>query len=228
MMLQINLFFIITQARETEKKHKVHQLRVSTIMSLQLRKAAFVASGAVGLGTSAYIFHTLTDFSQAIIQRQDRNDFMASYKHRHEMAAVGMSGIVSNLAIFATTPKAQRPVPTLAMLIWNGVSLGLWYGGYLNPEIMLRPRNHNALYLKPSEASKIIKDSDICIITQLEDQPPKAFPDAQVRFTVEKRKKDVCGGLVEKTENLPQCIHLDESFCYRFPSCFTDFASSYG
>ena len=70
------------------------------------------------------------------------------------------------------------------MLVWagmNGISLALWYGGYLNPEIMLRPRNHNALYLSTCDAAKVIKNDDTCVVTQLEDdQEPVCYPDKQI------------------------------------------------
>ena len=66
--------------------------------SSQLRTLAFYGTGAIGLGTGAYIFHTLTDFSQAIVQRENRNEFMQSYNNRHRNAAIGMSGILANTA----------------------------------------------------------------------------------------------------------------------------------
>ena len=99
------------------------------------RQALMLASGAVGLGTGAYVIHTLTDFSQAIIQRTDRNDFMSSYRNRHKLAAVGMGGIVTNSILYWTQKKPRKP----HVAFWaglNAVSLGLLYGGYLNPEIV--------------------------------------------------------------------------------------------
>ena len=47
---------------------------------------------------------------------------------------------------------------------------------------MLRPRNHNAVYLSTCEAAQVVKDNDLCVITQLEDQEPCAYPDKQVRL----------------------------------------------
>ena len=105
--------------------------------TMAARQALMLGSGAVGLGTSAYIFHTLTDFSQAIIQRTDRNDFMSSYHNRHKLAAVGMGGIVTNSLLYWTQKKPRKPHAA----VWagfNAVALGLWYGGYLNPEIVSR------------------------------------------------------------------------------------------
>lgn len=149
-------------------------------MASQLRTAAFYGTGALGLGTGAYIFHTLTDFSQAITQRENRNDFMQSYNNRHRNAAIGMSGIVANTLVYWTSPKGKRPAPVLVWAGMNGAALALWYGGYLNPEIMLRPRNHNTMYLSTCDAAKIVKDGDTGVVTQLEDQEPRYYPDKQI------------------------------------------------
>ena len=45
---------------------------------------------------------------------------------------------------------------------------------------MLRPRNHNALYVSTCQAAKLLKDSDTCIVTQLDDQEPVCYPDQQI------------------------------------------------
>jgi hypothetical protein len=119
-------------AKDTVVKNRKENI---STMSQQLRRIAFAGTGAIGFGTSAYMFHTLTDFSQAIVQREDRNEFMAAYNNRHERAAIGMAGIVSNAAIYWSNRKAIG-IPVYVATGLSAASLGLWYGGYLNPEIV--------------------------------------------------------------------------------------------
>ncbi len=45
---------------------------------------------------------------------------------------------------------------------------------------MLRPRNHNEMYLPTCAAATLIKDYDTCVVTQLEDQEPRCYPDKQI------------------------------------------------
>ena len=128
----------------------------------------------------AYLFHSLTDFGQAFGASENRNDFMQSYKQRHRNAAIGIAGMLSNTAVYWSAPKGKRPASVAVWAGMNAAALGLWFGGYLNQELMLRPRNHNAVYLTTCDAAQVVKDDDTCVVTQLEDQEPRAYPDKQV------------------------------------------------
>ena len=175
-------------------------------------------------------------------QRENRNDFMQSYTNRHRNAAIGMGFILSNTAIYWTAPKGKRPANVAVWAGMNAAALGLWYGGYLNPEIvsgddcylysvlvhrcvncrsltscvslqMLRPRNHNAVYLSTCEAAQVVKDNDLCVITQLEDQEPCAYPDKQVCT----HTYDLCV-LRRRRPNRSNLISLFCAFCTDSPA----------
>ena len=46
---------------------------------------------------------------------------------------------------------------------------------------MLRPRNHNAVFVTTCQAAKLLKDDETCVVTQLDPfQEPAAFPDKQI------------------------------------------------
>ena len=83
---------------------------------------------------------------------------------------------------------------------------------------MLRPRNHNALYLSTCDAASIVKDDDMVIVTQLDSQTePRCYPDWQIlrpHMVDVGKKKDgtpaticYCGltgtGVVYETPDLP-------------------------
>eukprot|EP01084_Bolivina_argentea_P166850 289648_1 len=147
-----------------------------------LHRLAFGGSGLLAFGCSYKIFMDLTDFSQIILPNpnKSRNDFLDTYAIRHQLAASSIAGSTINTAAYFAK---KRAFPRQFIFIWAGVnalSLGLLFAGYINPEFMMRPRNHNALYMSTEEAKKLLKPSDTAVITQIGTQSPRAYPDAQI------------------------------------------------
>eukprot|EP01083_Nonionella_stella_P036075 98450_1 len=150
--------------------------------SILWHRLGFAGSGLVAFGCSYKIFMDLTDFSQIVLPNpnKSRNDFLDTYAIRHQLAAGSITGSTINTALYFAKRKAF-PRPTI--FIWAGVniiSLGLLFAGYVNPELMMRPRNHNALYMSTQEAKALLNPQDTAVVTQIEQQSPKAYPDAQI------------------------------------------------
>eukprot|EP01083_Nonionella_stella_P036076 98451_1 len=138
-------------------------------------RLAFGLTGAAAVGGSAWLFRDLADLSQWWL-KTDRHDVFETFRNRHKIAVGSTAAAVVNSAIFFKT----RCVPMPAYAAINGTYLFMLFSGYINPEIMMRPRNHNALYMSTEEAKKLLKPSDTAVITQIGTQSPRAYPDAQI------------------------------------------------
>eukprot|EP00567_Pseudictyota_dubia_P003611 CAMPEP_0197442028 /NCGR_PEP_ID=MMETSP1175-20131217/8135_1 /TAXON_ID=1003142 /ORGANISM="Triceratium dubium, Strain CCMP147" /LENGTH=441 /DNA_ID=CAMNT_0042972417 /DNA_START=130 /DNA_END=1455 /DNA_ORIENTATION=- len=147
-------------------------LRASTKLSYQI---AFGLTGAVSVGTSGWLFRDLADLSQWVL-KTDRHDVFETFRLRHKIAITSAASAVVNSAIYFRT----RCVPFPAYLAVNGTSLLLLYSGYVNPELMMRPRNRDAVYVPSSEVLDLLKREETVIVTRLGSDEPRAYPDSQV------------------------------------------------
>ena len=143
----------------------------------QMRNAriAFGFTGAASLGASAWLFRDLADISQWFL-KCDRQDVFETFRLRHKIAIGSAAAAVFNSAIFFKT----RCVPLPAYAAVNGTYLLLLYSGYVNPEIMMRPRNRNAIYIPAEDALDLLKREETVIVTRVGTDKHKAFPDSQV------------------------------------------------
>ena len=150
----------------------------SALNPSQLRnyRIAFGATAIGSLGASAWLFRDLADISQWWL-KADRHDVFETFRLRHQIAVGSAFAATINSALFFKT----RCVPTPAYAAVNGTYLFLLYSGYVNPEIMMRPRNHNAIYVPSNQALDLLKREETVIVTQAsKDDAIKAFPDSQV------------------------------------------------
>mmetsp|Transcript_19525 Transcript_19525/g.43483 ORF Transcript_19525/g.43483 Transcript_19525/m.43483 type:complete len:443 (-) Transcript_19525:125-1453(-) len=138
-------------------------------------RLAFGLTGAASLGASGWLFRDLADISQWVL-KTDRHDVFETFRLRHRIAVGSAAAAVVNSAIFFKT----RCVPLPAYAALNGTYLFLLYSGYVNPELMMRPRNRNAIYVPASEALNVLKREETVIVTRIGDDTPRAFPDSQV------------------------------------------------
>jgi len=128
--------------------------------SLLLRKAAFTATSVTSLLSSITIFRDLSDFSQWV--SKPKRDLW-KLEERHELASITIGSCLLNTAICFTTPgitKLKLPGPYHGKLLWSSInvaSLGMLFLGYFNPELMMRSRNRNAMYVSTCTASKLMK-----------------------------------------------------------------------
>lgn len=142
---------------------------------LQVR-LAYGLSGATAFGTASWLFRDLADLSQWWLDT-DRHGVFKTFEYRHKIAAVSLATAAGNNAIFYRT----RCVPLPACVAGNVTWLFLFYSGYINPELMMRPRNHNALYVSAPEALNLLKREETVIVTKISrDDKFRAFPNSQL------------------------------------------------
>lgn len=149
-------------------------------MSVQvLRRAAFAVTGSSALITSGLIFRDLSDFSQ-FLYKPRRSPLMNTYLRRHEICVASVASTVANTAVYFSNPRAIG-VPRMGWAVINAASLGMLFAGYVNPELMMRARNRNALYVSTCQASKILNPNELVVVTRYgTDEEPKAYPDSQI------------------------------------------------
>lgn len=138
-------------------------------------RIVFGLTGAASVGTAGWLFRDLADLSQWVL-KADRHDIFETFRQRHKIAAASALSTAANSAIYFRS----RCVPLPAYLALNGTTLLLLYSGYVNPELMMRPRNRDAVYVPASEALNLLKREETVIVTRLGTDEPRAYPDSQV------------------------------------------------
>eukprot|EP00808_Paulinella_micropora_P003491 g25840.t1 len=141
------------------------------------QRIAFALTGAASLGASSFLFRDLADLSQWVV-KTERNDVFETFKNRHKLAATTCLASAANTAIFLRT----RCVPRPAWALMNGAAAVLLYSGYVKPELMMRTRNRNALYIQAGQALDVLAKEETVIVTRLGDCV-RAFPDSQAART---------------------------------------------
>mmetsp|Transcript_96395 Transcript_96395/g.267787 ORF Transcript_96395/g.267787 Transcript_96395/m.267787 type:complete len:438 (-) Transcript_96395:74-1387(-) len=146
-----------------------------TTSSKILSKVLFGSTGAVAFGASGYVFRDLADLSQWVL-KVDRRDVFWTFQHRHQLAAVTVASLAANTIVAFRT----RCVPISLWAAVSACNIGMLFSGYINPMVMMRQRNHNAMYVPASEALGILKREETVIVTRVSNAEPRAFPDSQV------------------------------------------------
>lgn len=138
----------------------------------------FAASGAASVASSAYLFRDLADLSQWVLH-VDRSEVFETFRNRHKLATFSAGSIALNAcATFVMKPKKAIPLPVWAAV--NGASLLMLYSGYANPEIMMRPRNTNAVFVPSSNVLQHLQRNETVIVTRGLEGKVYAFPDTQI------------------------------------------------
>lgn len=141
-------------------------------------RLVFAAGGASSLISSAILFRDLADLSQWYLEC-DRNNVYSTFTNRHKWAFATVGGMgMTTYATFRMPPG--NAIPKAAWAAVNGISLFCLYSGYMNPEIMMRPRNTDPLYVSSREIKQYMKPNETVIVTQMPGDKPRAFPDVQL------------------------------------------------
>ena len=186
-------------------------MNMASSSSLLLRRCAFAATAGTSLGCSAMIFKDLSDFSQWV-NKPKRNNLMKTYRIRHELATATVAGVAGNTLSYwyggmAGAMRMGLPGPKGGIALWAGInvaSLGMLFLGYGNPELMMRSRNRNALYLTTCASQDLIKPNETVIVTkygkdQFGDDAYFAFPEQQI-------SRPHIGGIPRDERNVPAAI----------------------
>lgn len=116
-------------------------------------QALFAATGVTSFVTSGMLFRDLADLSQWVLHA-DRQEIFETFANRHKLAALSVGSMMGNTFVkFKLPPTTSVSVPIWAAV--NGASLAMLYSGYINPELMMRPRNRNAMFVKAQDVGKL-------------------------------------------------------------------------
>lgn len=101
---------------------------------------------------------------------------------RKELAATAILSSAANTAIYVSSPGG---IPKVAWASLNVASMAMLFAGYGNPELMMRDRSRNALYVSTCQASKVLKPAEMAIVTKYgidndSNVIVTAFPESQI------------------------------------------------
>ena len=138
-------------------------------------KIIFWTSMSIALAVAFLIFKDLADISQWIIQGS-RETTMAVWYNRVPLAVTSM--------VFATIAsivwfKTRAGIGTKGFVALLLIFIGMWASGIVNPHIMMRPRQDNAVWVDTAEARKYVEADESVIVYEI-DGAARAHADQQV------------------------------------------------
>jgi len=138
-------------------------------------KIIFWISMSIALAAAFLIFKDLADISQWVIQGS-RETTMAVWYNRVPLAVTSMVfAIIASIVWFRT----RAGIGTKGFVALLAVFIGLWASGIVNPHIMMRPRQDNAVWVGTEEASKYVAADESVIVYEI-DGAARAHADQQV------------------------------------------------
>jgi hypothetical protein len=130
---------------------------------------------SIALAVAFLIFKDLADISQWIIQGS-RETTMAVWYNRVPLAVTSMVfAIIASIVWFRT----RAGIGTKGFVVLLLIFIGLWASGIVNPHIMMRPRQDNAVWVDTEEARKYVEADESVIVYEI-DGAARAHADQQV------------------------------------------------
>jgi hypothetical protein len=138
-------------------------------------KIIFWTSMSIALAVAFLIFKDLADISQWIIQGS-RETTMAVWYNRVPLAVTSMVfAIIASIVWF----KTRVGIGTKGFVALLLIFIGMWASGIVNPHIMMRPRQDNAVWVDTAEARKYVEADESVIVYEI-DGAARAHADQQV------------------------------------------------
>ena len=138
-------------------------------------KIIFWTSMSIALAVAFLIFKDLADISQWIIQGS-RETTMAVWYNRVPLAVTSMVfAIIASIVWF----KTRAGIGTKGFVALLLIFIGMWASGIVNPHIMMRPRQDNAVWVDTAEARKYVEADESVIVYEI-DGAARAHADQQV------------------------------------------------
>jgi len=138
-------------------------------------KIIYWTSMSIALAVAFLIFKDLADISQWVIQGS-RETTMAVWYNRVPLAVTSMVfAIIASIVWFRTRAGIGARGFVALLLIF----IGLWASGIVNPHIMMRARQDNAVWVGTEEASKYVAADESVIVYEI-DGVARAHADLQV------------------------------------------------
>lgn len=150
-------------------------MAAKTVGSRLVNQVMFASTGALSLGASAFLFRDLADLSQWVL-KADRSDVFWTFQNKDVLAATAVASSAANTLISLRT----RCVPRKLWALVNVTSAGMLFSGFVNPSLMMRSRNHGAVYIPANTATDVLSPEETVVVTRLDGGKPCAFPDTQL------------------------------------------------
>ena len=138
-------------------------------------KIIFWTSMSIALAVAFLILKDLADISQWVIQGS-RETTMSVWYNRVPLAVISMVfAIIASVVWFRT----RAGIGTRGFVALLAIFIGMWASGIVNPHIMMRPRQDNAVWVGTEEALKYVAAEESVIVYEI-DGVARAHADQQV------------------------------------------------
>ncbi|MEH6454354.1 MAG: DUF3179 domain-containing (seleno)protein [Psychromonas sp.] len=121
------------------------------------------------------LFKELADLSQWVIQGA-REGTMAIWYNRIPLAITSVIALAIASAIWLKTKAGVGKKGFIALLVLFAIN---WFSGIINPHLMMRPRQDNAVFINIEQAQKYITPEESVIVYEI-DGKARAHADKQV------------------------------------------------
>ena len=138
-------------------------------------KAAFWVCLLIGSTGAFFIWKDLADISQWIIT-SPREHTMFVWYYRWEITIA--SFLTLGTAAWLWWKNRELLAPMWFALI-TGIAIFNWYTGFVNPDLMMRARQHDGLIVSIEEAKRYVKPEESVIVIDINGNA-RAHPDHQV------------------------------------------------
>ena len=129
----------------------------------------------VALFTSGLLFRDLADVSQWVIQT-DRSDVMWTWYNRNGIALVCIIALFSLICMWL---KQKDLLGAKWLIAIAGITIFLFYSGFINPHLMMRERQDNGIYVTVEEAKQYMVENESVIVIDVNGRA-RAHADKQL------------------------------------------------
>ena len=141
----------------------------------RIYKITFWSSMLIALAIASLIFKDLADISQWVVQ-SSRETTMAVWYNRVPLAITSLLFAIIASVVWFRTRVGVGPKGFIALML---VFVAFWVSGIVNPHIMMRPRQEDAVWVGTEEAKKYVKSDESVIVYEI-DGISRAHADLQV------------------------------------------------
>ncbi len=142
---------------------------------LNLSTMLYGATLLFSLYLSGLLFRDLADISQWVIQT-DRHKTMRVWYHRHTIAITALLSFIASLGLYWLN---QDAINIWLVASTSLVFLVLFYSGYINPHLMMRPRMKNGVFVPVEQAKKHYAADESVIVIEINGEA-RAHSDSQL------------------------------------------------
>lgn len=135
----------------------------------------------IGLGLAIALYHAfiifieLGDFGQWVL-RSTRSKTMRAW---HKRKSLSRNTLLALAASWGLWFALSSPITVVMMLVVSALILGMYFTGAINPDIMMRARQENAVFVNPEQAQHYYRDDESVLVYEYDGQA-RAHSDKQL------------------------------------------------